>query len=360
MIRQLQSLPRGPRMLIFFLMFGGIFLALAGGTVLLILLSINNVPRQTAQALAEGAAVAEYAALPDDDAYPSTVAVGPDGTVYTASYRTGTVWAVDADGTAREIPNSRDRFDSVTGVAVRPDGDLLAIAFTGGDSGAWAVWRVTPAGEIARFGTVDDAQGLISPFDIALDNNGAVYVIDRSRADIWRWDADGSNPELWWSLLTPPQSIVRLPDEPVPTFAARPAPTGLAFDPIHNAMLVADPDLNTIVRVPLSRGASELLYYYDPTLDSQAFPPGFDGIAMLPDNQIVVTALDQKGLILFRGGAPYVGSPPSYIAGNFRGPSDVAVLPDGRVVVANFDSLALAQPGVRPQLPFGLDVVALP
>ena len=128
----------------------------------------------------------------------------------------------------------------------------------------------------------------------------------------------------------------------------------------HAALLVADPDLNTIVRIPLSRGASELLYAYDPALESQAFPPGFDGIAVLPDGRIVVTALDQKGLVLLRGDGPYVGAPPSYVAGNFRGPSDVAALPDGRVVVANFDSLALAQPGVYPQLPFGLDVVTLP
>ncbi|NOG51910.1 MAG: hypothetical protein HND48_22605 [Chloroflexi bacterium] len=72
---------------------------------------------------------------------------------------------------------------------------------------------------------------------------------------------------------------------------------------------------------------------------------------MLPDGRIVVTALDQKGLVLLRGDGPYVGAPPSYVAGNFRGPSDVAALPDGRVVVANFDSLALAQPGVYPQAP---------
>jgi hypothetical protein len=35
-------------------------------------------------------------------------------------------------------------------------------------------------------------------------------------------------------------------------------------------------------------------------------------------------------------------------------------MPDGRLIVANFDSVSLVQPGVRPQLPFALDVITLP
>lgn len=57
MIRRLQSLPRGPRILIFILIFAGIFLALAGGTVILILLSINNV---SSLFVIEGAKLGKY------------------------------------------------------------------------------------------------------------------------------------------------------------------------------------------------------------------------------------------------------------------------------------------------------------
>ena len=86
----------------------------------------------------------------------------------------------------------------------------------------------------------------------------------------------------------------------------------------------------------------------------ERFPPGLDGITVGADGTIYVTALDQKGVARISPESTEL----AYIAGNFRGPSDLALLPDGRIVVANFDSAALVQPGIQPQLPFGLDVVA--
>ena len=50
---------------------------------------------------------------------------------------------------------------------------------------------------------------------------------------------------------------------------------------------------------------------------------------------------------------------PKYIAGQFRGSSDVDAGDGGRLYVANWDQSALALPFVTPRLPFGIDVVTL-
>jgi DNA-binding beta-propeller fold protein YncE len=143
---------------------------------------------------------------------------------------------------------------------------------------------------------------------------------------------------------------------PTPAPLQRPAPTGIAYDPLDDALLVTDPDANTILRIPRSRLTSEWVYRYSDSPD-ESFPPGFDGIAVAPDGQIYVTALDQKGVATFSGSEPYAPGSLAYVAGNFRGPSDLAFTPDGRLIVTNFDSTGLVQPGVLPQLPFALDAL---
>lgn len=348
MIKRLQLLPPGVRIVVFVFIVVGVLLLLAGFTLLLLMLTVNSTTRQTAISLVETVAVSEYAALPDDDAYPSTVAAGADGMVYTASYASGTVWQVAPDGSMTEIPDTRETFDSVTGLVARPDNTLLAIAFTGGEEGAWGIHSITADGHITPFGTLPDERGFVSPFDITIDSDGGVYVVDRSRAEVWRWESTGGEGTLWWSLATPPANAAfELPP---------PAPTGITYEAARDAILVADPDANTIVRIPRTGGASHIVLQYIITAGS-TFPPGFDGIAAAPDGSIYVTALDQKGVIRVDSDGEPFADEMAYIAGNFRGPSDLALLPDGRLIVANFDSVSLVQPGVAPQLPFALDVI---
>lgn len=338
-MKRLQLLPPGVRLVVFVFLVVGAFLLLAGATLFLLTLTLNSTPRQVGRALEDGVTVAQFAALPDEDAYPSTVAVGADGSVYTASFISGAVWKISANGeTVTEIPTTRDTFDSVSALAVRPDDTLLAVGFAGGDSGDWAVYSITQDGEVQQFATRDDAAGFASPLDMVLDSDGAVYVLDRGQADIWRWNADGSEGTLWRSLLDSPGRS---------SAEARPLPTGITFDAQTNAFYVTDSDANTIVRVPRSGGAPSLVFRSTDT----RFLPAFDGIAIGGDGAIYVTALEQKGLVRIQNDELV------YIAGNFRGPSDIAFTPDGRLIVANFDSLALAQANIRPQLPFGLDVV---
>lgn len=350
MIRRLQQLPPGVRIVVFSFIVVGSILLLVGITVGLLMLSVNSTPRQTAISLRDDITVSEYAALPDNDAFPSTVTTGADGTVYAASYISGAVWRVTPDGTVAEIPNTRDTFVSVTGLTAHAGGALLAIAFTGGDDGTWAVHRIAPDGRISPFATITDEEGFVSPFDLTVDPDGRVYVVDRTRAEVWRWNADGSDGVLWFAFDTGPTSDST-------TFTA-PAPTGIAYDPVRDALLVADPDANTLVRIARADASAELVFHYAIT-GNATFPPGFDGLAVAPDGRIYATALDQKGVVTFAGSEPYVVEDLVYIAGNFRGPSDLALLPDGRLVVTNFDSVSLVQPGVTPQLPFGLDVIEI-
>src|SRR5690606_24853517 len=148
---------------IFVFMVVGSLLLLGGLTLFLITSTLNSSPRQSGQSLVETVTVAQLAALPDNDAYPSTVAAGADGTVYTASFASGVVWTISPDGTSvTEIANTRDRFDGVTALSVRPDNTLLAVGFTAeGEDGVWAVYAITPTGDITEFGRVTDAQGFV-------------------------------------------------------------------------------------------------------------------------------------------------------------------------------------------------------
>src|SRR5215207_3807925 len=125
MMQSIQKLNLAQRRLVFFLIFGGILLALVGVTVLL-LGSALNASRPLARALVDTVTVHEFAQLPGDDAYPASVAAWTDG-VYTGSYATGTIWSIDITGTVTEIPNTREQIGSAVGLAVAPDFSLYVV-----------------------------------------------------------------------------------------------------------------------------------------------------------------------------------------------------------------------------------------
>jgi sugar lactone lactonase YvrE len=144
---------------------------------------------------------------------------------------------------------------------------------------------------------------------------------------------------MWW---TPPSDIEGV------------VPTGLAYEPSNNAILVTDSEQNTVYRLGISdTGASDgvgtLLYRYT----QQVNFPSFTGITVAPDGTIYIAALAQNGVVRLED------DDITYIAGNFRGANDVAAAPDGRLYVANFDARALVVPLVRPQLPFAIGVIEI-
>jgi sugar lactone lactonase YvrE len=333
--------PAQRRLVYFMFMIGGVMLLLAI-TLFLASLAVNSGDRVQSQGLRDGMTSAEFALLPDDDAYPAAVAVAPDGTIYTGSYATGAVWALDADGTPQEIPDSRDVIGAVAGLTVAPDGTVFVVDQVDTDprSIGGRIVRILPDGTVEIIiESLDDDVSFITPDDIALDSTGLIYVTERGHNAVWRFDADGSNGVAWW---TPPESTVA---------DVRGAVTGIAYDATTNQMLVTDPDLNLIYRVDVATADGEIVFRYtgDPTQ-----PPGFDGLTVTPDGEVYIAALGQNGIAWLTDNDDII-----YIAGNYRGASDVAFAEPDTLYVTNFDQASLALPLVKPQLPFALDVIDL-
>ncbi len=322
MLKRIQSLPRGQRVLIFVLLFGGGLMLIIAITLFLVLMSLNSAPRSVAESLQDGYTVREFAQLPDDDAYPAAVAVAPDGTVYTGSYDTGAVWSI-RDGEVIELDDTRESIGSVAAIEVSSDGTVYVLDRIDSNPRASGgrIWSIDDG--VREWATIED--GFVSPDDLTLGPEGWLYAADRGRREIWRFDETGQG-ELWW---TAPESALL---------------TGMTYDPTRDMILVVDAETDLLYGIG---EVTDLLYVYD-GIDAEK--PGLDGVAVAADGTIYLAALDQRAVGVVQDGVL------TYIAGNFRGPSDLAYH-DGRIYVTNFDSRSLVLPGVEPQRPFALDVI---
>ncbi|MBC7810070.1 MAG: hypothetical protein H7175_02930 [Burkholderiales bacterium] len=341
MLKRIQQRSKNQRLLIFIVVFVGIVLLLLIGATLLSLSALNSGGRVEAQALVPDVTVAQYAILPGDEAFPAALAVAPDATVYTGSYLTGALWSIDTDGAVVEIPATDVVLASIVGLTFAQDGTLYIVARNDPDprTAGGSLQRLSADGVISEY----TSHAFVSPDDVAIDSQGSVYVSDRGSDEIWRFNVGGADGFEWW---TPPAL------EGIEAYE----PTGLAYDAANDAIIVTDPLANTIYRVPVESGEAELLYQHG----DRQFPPGFDGVTVAADGTIYVAALGQNGVVELRDGELV------YIAGNFRGASDVDLAPDGRhLYVTNFDQSSIGQRYqfgttiTQPQLPFALDVVTL-
>lgn len=337
MLQNIQRLPYGSRLLIFALIFGGGLFVLVAITVLLIRGTANPGTRSIGVGLSADVAVRQFAALPDNDAYPAALAVAPDGRVYTGSYKTGKLWVITSQGEVSPVVTTGAALHAVSGLTLAPDGSLYIVDQTDADprTDGGDVKRLAPDGTVTPFATIPDAKGFISPDDVTLDAAGHVYVTDRARAEVWRFNADGSGGAVWW---TPPKL------DGVDHYA----PTGLAYDTGKNAVLITDGTTDTLYRVPVDApDKSELLYWHK----GRANPPGLDGLTVTPQGVIYLAALGQRGI------ARLDGDNLIYIAGLFRGPSDVDYAAPDKLYVTNWDQFSLAVTTSQPSLPFALDVI---
>lgn len=311
--------------------------ALAIGALLIVAMTwfvIGSAPRTQAVAEAADITVSEYVTLPDDDAYPAALAIGADGTLYTGSYQSGTVWAISRDGSTKEVEGSRARIGSVTGLDVAPDGALLILdRITPLDAQGAIIWRYEDD-QLEGIVKVpnDGAYGLILPEDIAADGAGRIYVSDRKTGSIRRYTKAGEDLGVFWQLPCGE------------TCAA----TGLAYDPVHDALLITDSERDSIYRVAAGDASSRAERVFFDESDSGY---GMDGITVKPDGEIVVALLAWNRVAEIEGGELVM------LARDFRGSSDVAYdAGSDRLYVSNWNQFSLGF-GTRPQLPFALDVI---
>ena len=313
--------------------------SLAIGALLIVVMTwfvIGSAPRTQAVAIDESITVREFVALPDDDAYPAALALGPDGTLYTGSYQSGALWSISREGAISEIEGSRDRIGSVTGLDVAPDGALLVLDRVSAlDAKGAVIWRYAE-GELSTIVEIphDEEIGVVLPEDIAVDGAGTVYISDRKTGRVWRYAADGENLGIWWQL--PCADVC--------------AATGLAYDPANDDILVTDSEANAIYRVSLNDGANtDVLLVADE--NDKGF--GLDGIAVTPAGEVYVALLGWNRVARLQDGELVM------LAREFRGASDLAYdkMTD-RLFVTNWNQFSLGF-GTRPQLPFAVDVIEL-
>jgi sugar lactone lactonase YvrE len=339
----MQSMSKPQRRFLFLTFFIGGLLLLVLLFVLLSFNSLNSAARTQGQALVPEVSVRPFAALPGNDAFPAVVTVAPDGWIYTGSFASGAVWAISPDGAqVNEVAGTREGIGAVSALAFLPDGTLLVLDVRDTDprSAGGRVVRVQD-GIVSAYADLPDDRGFVAPNDMVVTPDGALYVSDSGRNEVWRFapeSATVADARVWW---TPPRPA----DTPLP----RSFITGLAYDPFREALIITDPETNIVYRASLADGATEVLYEHG----GREFPPGFDGATVTPDGALYVAAFGQNGIARVEDGEL------AYIAGLFRGASDVDSDASGRLFVPNFDQSALIIPLVAPQLPFEIDMIEI-
>jgi sugar lactone lactonase YvrE len=311
-------------------------LAICGLTLFLLRNALQG-PRREPKAVLEGATVHVLAELPGDRAYPAALAIGPDGNVYVGSFCTGDIWQITPEGELEPWFDGANGIGAVSGMAFGPDGSLYVIDREDCDprKSGGQIKRISPDGQtvegIGKLGR-DEV-----PYKVTLDSDGALYFTDSQRGEVLR-RMPGGEYETWWEL---------------PGSGGDPRPTGLAYDPATDDMIVADTAAGAIYRLDFSPERTPVLLARLYAQDDR----DLDGLTVDDLGRVIFTILDTNKVARLEPDGTL-----TVLAEDFRQPSDVGYL-NGAVYVTNFDSFSLAPLVgllIDPSLPFTVDVIELP
>jgi sugar lactone lactonase YvrE len=331
-------------------------LLITGFTGYLILNAINGT-RHEAAAVATGVTVAAYATVPGDAAYPIGIARAPDGTVYLTTFGTGAIYkaALDGSGTltpwVQVKPNTSGNINGITapaGLTVAPDGTVYVIDFNSSKPGTavGTLKQISPDGKVTAFANGSSNPqingGLSFLSHLAFDGQGNLYVTFTATGEVWRYLPSGQGA-VWLKLVTLGSSSSGS------STAAQ--PTGIVYDKVQNAMIVADAISGTVYRAAINTdgsAAQPLVLYRQAGLAVQS-------VSYDDNGHLLLTAWlhDNGQLARLESDGTY-----TLLAQSFREPSD-ALAVGHKVYVVNSDLLGLT-PLLHPNLPFTVDVVTLP
>ena len=262
---------------------------------------------------------------------PFGIAVRPDGTIFVsdgvdaprvrALFPNGRIADV-AGGTPgfQDGPGSTARFQTISGVALGPDGSLFVA-----DTGNNAIRRIAPDGNvitIAGDGVAGYQDGparearFNGPIGVALDGSGRVLVADTYNDRIRRIELDGTVTTLGAAhVFHTPTGVASGPDDRVYIADAGAAAVHV-LDAAGDLMTLPSPYPEEFVR-PVAVAA------------------GVRGEVYVADERGRVVEIDARGSSrVVAGGSPGFADGPGAEA-RFRRPSGVAVLAPGRLVVAD-------------------------
>ena len=224
----------------------------------------------------------------------------------------------------------------MTGLDVAADGALIILdRIAPLDAKGAIIWRYAE-GRLEFIVEVpnDERSGVLLPDDIAVDDDGRIYVSDRA-GKIVSFSMAGERLGIWW------RADCRVDC----------APTGLAWDHANGALLITDSEIDAVFRIDAANGAAGDVSRIFIDRDDKGF--GLDGITVTAAGEIYVTLLAWNRAARLRDGELVE------LAKDFRGASDIAVdAASERLYVTNWNQFSLGF-GTRPQLPFALDVIDL-
>lgn len=148
------------------------------------------------------------------------------------------------------------------------------------------VWRVSPQGVVSQFAALDPAG---FPNDIAIDDDGALFVTDPLLGLIWKIDEDGQ-PDVW--LADP--AFEGNEEDPYLVLSHF-GVDGIAFNKHKNQLYVGNLDYGQILRIPVDcDGEPGDVEVWVDDFDALA---GADGIAFDDKGKLFVAVNGQDRLV---------------------------------------------------------------
>jgi sugar lactone lactonase YvrE len=193
------------------------------------------------------------------------VAVGPDGTVYSASFGFNSDGALDGNGVLFVFaPNGKllrqfpvlGSSPHLIGMVFQQSSGRVLIA----DLGLGIVWSVDPvSGATSKFMQAPSILAGKTPGlnALTIDKSGNVYTSDSFQGVIWKNGPGGGTPTAWYSPTNAGQNDLLLPDANpgeilIPPFGAN----GIEFNNEGTALFVMNTAYHSIVKIPVNGDGS--------------------------------------------------------------------------------------------------------